>query len=62
MDLLKSFPQFDDISDALYRRESIDKRTGERYSILRLEKKRYCVLPSDAARSLEGEGFYIAVR
>ncbi|GAB3925895.1 hypothetical protein [Larkinella terrae] len=61
-DLLKTFPQFDCISDALYRRQCIDKRTGVLHSVIRLEKMRYCVVPPQLTRQLEKAGYSIAVR
>ncbi|GAB3248458.1 hypothetical protein GCM10027347_04750 [Larkinella harenae] len=61
-DFLKIFPQFNCLSDALYRRQCIDKRTGELHSIIRLEKMRYCVVPSHWAKQLEKAGYSIAVR
>ena len=61
-DFLKTFPQFDCLSDALYRRQCIEKRTGERYSILRLDKRRFCVVPPQWTRQLEKAGYPVAVR
>ncbi|MFC5412762.1 hypothetical protein ACFPMF_25785 [Larkinella bovis] len=61
-DFLKTFPQFDCLSDALYRRQCIDKRTGELHSILRLDKRRYCVVPPHWTKPLEKAGYAIAVR
>lgn len=61
-DFVKMFPQFDCLSDALYRRQCIDKRTGELHSIIRLAKMRYCVVPPQWARQMEKSGYPIAVR
>ncbi|RRB04432.1 hypothetical protein [Larkinella rosea] len=61
-DFLKTFPQFDCLSDALYRRQCIDKRTGVLHSVIRLEKMRYCVVPPQVTRQMESAGYSIAVR
>ncbi|MGA0557292.1 hypothetical protein ACO2Q8_11615 [Larkinella sp. VNQ87] len=61
-DFLKSFPQFDCIADALDRRQCIDKRTGQRHSIIRLDKRHYAVVPPQWVQQLERAGYPIAVR